>query len=315
MMVRLFAHEQKRACAPTPSAILSTLSRFMANCNPWKRLRHCLKREAARAGGKEVSPYNEAAAVQCRTSFRLRRQRQGISPGRQLLNMSASSRAEPQATATVALIGLSLSCTDALRAAFRQFSIDVLELSGDAKSELENRKFQGCVVRLEEGSAPLVDAVRKSSCNRTIPLIGVCPPETDMRLFGRFGLNAILKEPVDRQEALKMVRGTHLLILNELRRYVRIPMVLEVHMQLNGTGFGGLTRDISYGGISISTQQDVSPDNDVELALTLPNGIPAKVNGSIIWRHHPDLIGIRFAAADERRAVIRKWIDDYFQML
>ncbi|HEV2112791.1 MAG TPA: PilZ domain-containing protein [Terriglobales bacterium] len=229
--------------------------------------------------------------------------------------MSASPKAEPQATATVALIGLSQGCTDALRAAFRQFSIDVAELSGEIKHVLENRKFQGCVVRLEENSAPLVEAVRKSSCNRTIPVIGVCPAGTDMRLFGRFGLNAILKEPVDRQEALKMVRGTHLLILNELRRYVRIPMVLEVQIQLNGTGFAGLTRDISYGGISINTQQDVSPDNDVELALTLPNGVPAKVKGSIIWRHHPDLIGIRFAAADDRRATIRKWIDDYFQMV
>jgi len=229
--------------------------------------------------------------------------------------MSAASRAETQATATVALIGLSQSCTEALRAAFKQFSIEVQELSGDIKHALENRKFQGCVVRLEEGSAPLVAAVRRSSCNRTIPLIGVCPAGTDMRLFGRYGLNAILKEPVDRQEALKMVRGTHLLILNELRRYVRIPIVLEVQMQLNGAAFSGLTRDISYGGISVSTQQDVSPDNDIELAVTLPNSVPAKVKGSIIWRHHPDLIGVRFAANDERRATIRKWIDEYFQMI
>ena len=228
--------------------------------------------------------------------------------------MSASSKPEPQAVATVAIIGLSEACYEALRSAFRQFSIDTAELSGDVKHALENRKFQGCVVRLEEGSAPLVEAVRKSSCNRNIPVLGVCPAGTDMRAFGRFGLNAILKEPVDRQEALKTVRATHLLILNELRRYVRIPMVLEVQFRVNGNSFSGLTHDISYGGISISTQQNVSPDNDVELALTLPNGVPAKVKGLIIWRHHPDLIGIRFAGGDERRAVIRKWIDEYFQL-
>lgn len=228
--------------------------------------------------------------------------------------MSASSKPEAQAVATVALIGLSASCCDALRVAFRQFAIDTLELTGDVKHVLENRKFQGCVVRLEETVAPLVEAVRKSSCNRNIPVLGVCPAGTDMRAFGRFGLNAILKEPVDRQDALKTVRATHLLILNELRRYVRIPMVLEVQFRVNGSSFSGLTHDISYGGISISTQQNVSPDNDIELALTLPNGIPAKVKGSIIWRHHPDKIGVRFAAADERRAVVRKWIDEYFQL-
>ena len=39
-----------------------------------------------------------------------------------------------------------------------------------------------------------------------------------------------MDEPLDRQSVLKVVRATHLLVIHELRRYVRIPVVSQVEI-------------------------------------------------------------------------------------
>src|SRR5438128_2377085 len=48
--------------------------------------------------------------------------------------------------------------------------------------------------------------------------------------------------------------------------------------------------------------------------VRLPNGEPAKVGGTIVWRHHPNLLGIRFAAGDEGGNSVRQWIDEYLRL-
>ena len=69
--------------------------------------------------------------------------------------------------------------------------------------------------------------------------------------YSSYGINAVLDEPLDRQSVLKVVRATHLLVIHELRRYVRIPVASQVEFDVNGRPVVGTTVEVSSGGISI----------------------------------------------------------------
>src|SRR5258708_32556242 len=49
-----------------------------------------------------------------------------------------------------------------------------------------------------------------------------------------YGINAVLNEPLERQSVLRVVRSTYLLVVHELRRYVRIPVVTEISVDTGG---------------------------------------------------------------------------------
>ena len=97
-------------------------------------------------------------------------------------------------------------------------------------------------------------------------------------------------EPVDQAAVERIVRGTQLLIAGELRKHVRIPIVLEVEFKPDSAAaIVGLTRELSYGGLSIMTPAEISPDHSGEVVLKLPSGQKIKTRATVVWRHHPDL--------------------------
>ena len=229
------------------------------------------------------------------------------------MSAEAGVKAQPHSGPVVALLGLDPAAEEIFRAAFQQFGIHAETLDGDPRPALANRHFDGCVLRLHADSIGLVEALRISKLNRNTAIIGIA--DSDALPVAKLSLNAVIKSPVQRPDVVRAVQGTHLLILHELRRYVRVPIVLEVTMDVgNGVRLAGLTRDISYGGLSISTWENIYPDADVETSFTLPDGSAVAVRGRVVWRHNPELIGVRFALDDQRRKGIRNWIDDYLEM-
>lgn len=212
----------------------------------------------------------------------------------------------------VALIGVDRTSAEILRAAFQQFKIDPHLLLTDPVQAMQNKKFEGCAVRLDDKALAVLEAVRNSPRNRQITILGICQEHDEVGRYAKFGINAVLKLPLDRQETVKAVRSTQMLILHELRRYVRLPIVIEVLMQTaGGTKISGMTRDISYGGTSVKVPNKVSADTALDLKFTLPNGDEVKMPGSVLWFHPPETIGIRFEPNDPGRQKVRHWIDGF----
>lgn len=217
--------------------------------------------------------------------------------------------------ATALLIHLEKDEVELLRGVFRQFSIETEAASGDVDKIVSKRKFQACVLRLDDGAEAILEAVRASARNRSVPILGLCTSTAQAMRYSRFGINALLRDPLDRQDAIRGVRSAHLLIIHELRRYVRVPIVLECVIELMGGGrFGGVTRDLSYGGMSVITPTRVSVDHAGEVSFKLPNGTGVKVGATVTWRHDPELIGLRFEGGDDRRLQVRPWIDEYLKL-
>lgn len=229
--------------------------------------------------------------------------------------MPPESKGNTKTLPTALLVHLEKDEVELLRTVFRQFSIETEAASGDVAKIVNKRKFQACVLRLDDGAEAILEAVRASARNRSVPILGICSSTPQAMRYSRFGINALLRDPLERQDAIRGVRSAHLLIIHELRRYVRVPIVLECVIELMGGGrFGGVTRDLSYGGMSVITPTRVSVDHAGEVSFKLPNGTGVKVGATVTWRHDPELVGLRFEGADDRRLKIRPWIDEYLKL-
>ena len=206
----------------------------------------------------------------------------------------------------MALVGLKEASASAMRDALRECG---LECRDAVPTEvIAGQDFSGCVLQLEPGVENALRALRHPPARSGLVLIGVCAAGADPHWYSGMGLNAVVIEPVTRAEALRAIHAAQLLISHSLRRHVRVPIVVEVRAKLDSGGeLRAVTRDVSFGGMSLVTREPVYPGRNLEAALALPDGTAVSLAGTVIWRLNPELIGVRFSA--EAHPELRRWIE------
>lgn len=217
-----------------------------------------------------------------------------------------------KAAARIALVDLKDATRTILSECFKQFGIESVVMSANAAERLKKEKFEACVVKLGPGAQAVMEAVRTSPSNSRLVLYGLGGSAQEAMRYSKYGINAIFQEPVERSAALKLVRATNMLVLHEFRRYVRIPVVTEVQVQ--GTKkFTATTLEVSSGGMSIKSAEEVGAGQAVEVSfalLTLPR---IWVRANVTWRKPKHSFGVRFDSTDDRRRKLKEWIDAYLE--
>jgi hypothetical protein len=218
----------------------------------------------------------------------------------------------PRIASRIALVDLDENSTNILADCFRQFKIQTVSLGDDAEARLQNEKFEGCVVRLTTPRAErLVKAARSSPSSRAMVLYGIADHKTAMQ-YSKYGINAVLGEPVDRSSALKAVRGTYLLAVHEFRRYVRLPVAVQVEIESDGRRFSTLSQEVSSGGMSLEVPDLMADTRAVNAVFTLPGARTVSIRSTICWRRESSrMFGIRFDPQDANRQVVREWIERF----
>jgi hypothetical protein len=210
-------------------------------------------------------------------------------------------RAAPRA-ARAALVALDEPTAHILADCFKQFKISTEMVSADAIGRFNREKFDACVLRLDDKAEAILCALRESRSNRSAVVFGLAATTRDGLRFSKFGINALLPDPLDRATALKVVRATHLLVVHELRRYVRLPVVTEVVVETGGASLAAASLEISQGGMSLRA------------AFTLPNGLRINISAVVCWRKEREhSFGIRFTPQDPSRAAVKNWVDEYLE--
>src|SRR5438270_10379094 len=219
--------------------------------------------------------------------------------------------------ARTASIHIDPACNAFLSDCFRQFGISIVPVEGDPVAVLNRQKFEACVLRLYDPDADrILKAARGSSSNRRMVIYGIARNTQEALRYSGYGINAVLDEPLDRQSVLKIVRATHLLVIHELRRYVRIPVVSEVEFDVNGRPVIGTAVEVSSGGISIRCLAPLPKSDPIRLTLTLPGIEKLYVRAFVCWYRESDKVyGMRFDPTDERRLRVRGWIDQYLEIV
>jgi hypothetical protein len=174
------------------------------------------------------------------------------------------------------------------------------------------------VLRLYDPDADrILKAARNSPSNRRLVIYGIARNTQEALRYSSYGINAVLDEPLDRQSVLKVVRATHLLVIHELRRYVRIPVASQVEIDTgNRTPFAVTAVEVSSGGMSVRSSSPLPKTEVVRLNLALPGLEKLSVRAFVCWYRDSDKIyGLRFDPTDERRLRVRGWIDQYLEIV
>ncbi len=221
-------------------------------------------------------------------------------------------------TARIASIHIDPACNSFLNDCFRQFGIMVVPADDDPVMLLNRQKFEACVLRLYDPDADrILKAARNSPSNRRLVIYGIARNTQEALRYSAYGINAVLDEPLDRQSVLKVVRATHLLVIHELRRYVRIPVVSQVEIDTgNRTPFMVTAVEVSSGGMSVRSLSPLPKTEVIRLNLALPGLEKLSVRAFVCWYRDSDKIyGLRFDPTDERRLRVRGWIDQYLEIV
>ena len=228
--------------------------------------------------------------------------------------MLPAIRPTRKSAARVALVDLKEPHSAILMDCFRQFGIHSVTLTGNAALRLHREKFEACVLRLCPGVEKVMETVRTSPSNSRSVIYGLGGNVQDALSYSKYAINAIFREPLDRQAALKLVRATHTLVTHEFRRYVRIPVVTEVTVSLpDKRRFTGTSLEISSGGMSLDCSEEMAQGQAVEISfalLTLPR---VWIRGTVCWKKSNGSFGVKFDSGDDRRIRLKQWIDAYTQ--
>ena len=221
-------------------------------------------------------------------------------------------------TARIISIHIDPGCNAFLNDCFRQFGITVVSADSDPIALLNRQKFEACVLRLYDPDADkILRAARNSPSNRRLVIYGIARNTQEALRFSSYGINAVLDEPLDRQSVLKIVRATHLLVIHELRRYVRIPVVSQAEIDTGNRVTAPVTTvEVSSGGVSVRCSTQLPKSDPIRLNLSLPGLGKLSVRAFICWYRESDKIyGLRFDSTDERRLKVRGWIDQYLEIV
>ena len=217
-----------------------------------------------------------------------------------------------KAAARAALVDINESSRNLLSDCFRQFGIETAMMSGQAAERLHKEKFEACVLSLGEHAGLLMETLRTSPSNSRSIIYGVGGSAQEAMRYSKYGINAMFQEPLERPAALKLVRATHLLVLHEFRRYVRIPVMTEVSVVGEGHRFTAASIEMSSGGMSLKSPEEVPVGASLELSFSLLTLPRVNVKAAVSWQK-PKSFGVRFDAADERRLKVKMWIDSYLE--
>ncbi len=229
--------------------------------------------------------------------------------------LASSASVLKKASASTFLVNVDVPTANILRDCFRQFNIEVSTLGTKDVDRLNREKVDACVLLLDDRAEEILETARNSKSNRRIVIFGICENASDTARFSKYGVNVLLEKPVDRQNALRAVRSTHLLIINEFRRYVRIPIVVNIDGVAGVENIGGSTEEVSGGGMSIRYKGKLEHGDEVQLAVHLPKQPVIKIRGTVCWIRHADsLAGVRFEADSPAREAVKRWIDQYLEI-
>jgi Tfp pilus assembly protein PilZ len=212
----------------------------------------------------------------------------------------------------VAIVGLDAKSEQILKDCFKPFGIDTVRIEGDSTVRLRKEKFEACALELNEAAEDILKAARTSPSNKRILIYGLVSEGVPATRYSKYGINATMEAPLEKQATLKTVRATHLLIVNELRRYVRVPIVMEVKVEAGTRKLTANSLEVSGGGMSLATTAKFDINDRVSVKFTLPDSPPVMKHGTVCWvRDSEQSVGVRFDPNGKSDDEVKRWINDY----
>ena len=160
--------------------------------------------------------------------------------------------------------------------------------SADAVGMVNQERFDGIVLDLEMPNLngfDLARLVRKSSRNKSTPIIIVTGRDERQTMQEAFAIGAtfFLQKPVDRQKLSILFRTVSGGMLENRRKYTRVPLQTEVICIVGSRTVRGMTWNLSQGGMQVEAS-DLQSKDRVRLSFRLPvSGVSIDATGTVAW--------------------------------
>jgi CheY-like chemotaxis protein len=200
---------------------------------------------------------------------------------------------------------------------FRSLKADVRPVSDseEAARRVNQEKFDGIFLDLEMPNLhgfDLARRIRKSSWNKSTPIIIVTGQDERETMQEAFAVGAtfFLQKPVDRQKLNKLFRTVRGGMLENRRRYTRVPLQTDVTVVVGSRTISGVIWNLSQGGMQVEVG-GLQLKDAVRLSFRLPvSGTAIEAAGTVVWgdqkRH-----GIQFTNVSAKsQDSIRKFVSE-----
>jgi CheY-like chemotaxis protein len=127
--------------------------------------------------------------------------------------------------------------------------------------------------------------IRKSSWNKSTPIVIVTGRDERQTMQEAFALGAtcFLQKLVDRQKLSILFRTVSSGMLENRRKYTRVPLQTEVICTVGSRTIRGMTWNLSQGGMQVEARNLQSKDT-VRLSFQLPvSGVSIDAMGTAAW--------------------------------
>jgi CheY-like chemotaxis protein len=207
-----------------------------------------------------------------------------------------------------------LASLELMAEVFMSLKAEVRPVSDSEKAVgmVNQEKFDGIFLDLEMPNLSgfdLARLIRKSSWNKSTPIIIVTGREERDTMQQAFSLGAtfFLQKPVDRQKLSVLFRTVSGGMVENRRRYIRVPLQTEVTCTVGSRTIRGMTWNLSHGGMQVEVG-DLQPKDTVRLSFRLPvSGVSLEADGTVVWAKE-DRQGIQFTTL---RAPVQESIRRY----
>jgi len=204
---------------------------------------------------------------------------------------------------------------------FTSLKAEVRPISDSEKavSVVNEEKFDGIFLDLEMpklNGFDLARLIRKSSWNKSTPIVIVTGRDERQTMQDAFALGAtfFLQKPVDRQKLSVLFRTVSGGMLDNRRKYIRVPIQADVVCTVGSRSLRGVSWNLSQGGMQVEVG-DLKPKDAVRLSFQLPRpAVTIDAGGVVVWANEQRQ-GVQFTnVGAQSQQSIRQFIVDVEKM-
>jgi hypothetical protein len=237
--------------------------------------------------------------------------------------MSAqAATATMKKTAMLAAVGVDAAQLDLFKSSLQKLGIQVQPTAYDPKHPPKGADVSAFVVRLGVGAEEVLTTIRSVQEHRDTVIYAV-GSEADVMGLAQFEISVLLPD-LSPPAVNDAVQSTYQLLLHQIRKYARIPIVIPVQMGVGDSSLMGISRNISAGGMSVSFLPNSSgtpataasmallqPDTVLQTSFNLPHSSRFHMS-SVLVRKSDKMASFQFLGSPDQEA-LKGWIERYLQ--
>ena len=219
-------------------------------------------------------------------------------------------------TAILAAVGIASSELETLQTAWKMFGVAVQILPYEGLRSLKDKPINAFIVRLHGGAKSVLQTIRSIEKYQRALIYGV-GGDTDITELAEYEISVLMPD-LSEDSAIEAIQNTYQLLLHQMRRHARIPMVMPVKVTAGAFTLRAVSRNISAGGIRISLSEPaeaqmvaLQPDKVSQITFDAPHAARFHLPSTLV-RKSKNSVGFEFVSSPDQES-LKHWLDKHLQ--